>query len=128
MRIFKKLWPAVAFLVLCLPVYAGAQVTLHLPEDGAELTSPPLFAWEAEYNHIFFVSLFSYGPEENYHPFFFPLPFRESMMMSQRWWDLLTPDVPQYWLIVGFENPRQPVWSEVWSFIKRVPEEEEEEQ
>lgn len=101
-----------------LPSVSNAQVNLVSPEDGAEFSSPPVLAWESDHRFIFLVTVFAYGDEGTYHPFFIALPFRDSLEMGENWWNKLSEDADQYWAGVAFEGPKQPIVSDVRTFRK----------
>jgi len=89
------------------------------PSNGATLDNAPTFEWtSSSYDVFLFYSIFFY-PGSGYYPV--PLPWLAitSFQMPANWWNMLATDVPQIWLVLGYNmSTSEHEWSDVWWFRK----------
>jgi len=95
-----------------------APFELLSPSNGATLDNTPTFEWTSgSYDAFLFFSVFNYAGL-GYYPVPFWLP-NISLQMPANWWNLLAPDVPCIWVVLGYNtSTSEHEWSDVWWFRK----------
>lgn len=71
------------------------------PEDGALLSSPPIFGWTPEGYDLFFFALVYYDTDLlGYRNVVVPL-LDDAYEIPSSWWDTIAMDYPCYWYVFG---------------------------
>jgi hypothetical protein len=87
---------------ITLRITATAFVLLY-PEDGSELSFPPIFGWTREGYDLFLLTIECYH-EGVIHRNDSPPLLDTEFEMPSSWWDTIRTDEPCYWYVVGMDT------------------------